>query len=51
MLEPSDKPIGKGLESWEKDGQKKKRKMQEAVEIFALYNRSTKWEGNKEYCW
>ena len=22
--------------------------MQEAVEIFALYNRSTKWEGNKE---
>ena len=21
--------------------------MQEAVEIFALYNRSTKWEGNK----
>ena len=48
LLEPSDKPIGKGLESWEKRWAKEKRKMQEAVEIFALYNRSTKWEGNKE---
>ena len=47
LLEPSDKPIGKGLESWEKRWAKEKRKMQEAVEIFALYNRSTKWEGNK----
>ena len=48
LLEPNDKPIGKGLESWEKRWAKEKRKMQEAVEIFALYNRSTKWEGNKE---
>jgi len=47
LLEPSDKPIGKGLESWEKRWAKEKRKMQEAVEVFALYNRSTKWEGNK----
>jgi len=47
LLEPSDKPIGKGLESWERRWAKEKRKMQEAVEIFALYNRSTKWEGNK----
>jgi len=47
LLEPSDKPIGKGLESWEKRWAKEKRKMQEAVEIFALYNRSTKWQGNK----
>ena len=47
LLEPSDKPIGKGLETWEKRWAKEKRKMQEAVEIFALYNRSTKWEGNK----
>ena len=49
LLEPSDKPIGKGLESWEKRWAKEKRKMQEAVEIFALYNRSTKWEGNKNF--
>ena len=48
LLEPNDKPIGKGLENWEKRWAKEKRKMQEAVEIFALYNRSTKWEGNKE---
>ena len=47
LLEPSDKPIGKGLESWERRWAKEKRKMQEAVEVFALYNRSTKWEGNK----
>ena len=47
LLEPSDKPIGKGLESWEKRWAKEKRKMQEAVEVFALYNRTTKWEGNK----
>jgi len=47
LLEPSDKPIGKGLETWEKRWAKEKRKMQEAVEVFALYNRSTKWEGNK----
>jgi len=48
LLEPNDKPIGKGLDNWEKRWAKEKRKMQEAVEIFALYNRSTKWEGNKE---
>ena len=47
LLEPSDKPIGKGLESWERRWAEEKRKMQEAVEVFALYNRSTKWEGNK----
>jgi len=47
LLEPSDRPLGKGYENWEKRWAKEKRKMQEAVEIFALYNRSTKWEGNK----
>jgi len=47
LLEPNDRPIGKGYEMWEKRWAKEKRKMQEAVEIFALYNRSTKWEGNK----
>ncbi len=47
LLEPNDKPIGKGLENWEKRWAKEKRRMQEAVEIFALYNKSTKWQGNK----
>jgi len=47
LLEPSDKPLGKGYENWEKRWAKEKRKMQEAVEVFALYNRSTKWEGTK----
>jgi len=48
LLEPNDKPIGRGYENWEKRWAKEKRKMQEAVEVFALYNRSTKWEGTKE---
>ena len=48
LLEPNDRPIGKGYENWEKRWAKEKRKMQEAVEVFALYNRSTKWEGTKE---
>ena len=39
--------LEKGYENWEKRWAKEKRKMQEAVEVFALYNRSTKWEGNK----
>ena len=48
LLEPSDKPIGKGLESWERNWRKEQEKLKESAEIFALYNRSTKWEGNKE---
>ena len=48
LLEPNDKPIGKGLESWERNWKKEQEKLKESAEIFALYNRSTKWEGNKE---
>ena len=33
--------MGKKLE-------KEQEKLRESAEIFALYNRSTKWEGNKE---
>ncbi len=47
LLEPNDKPIGKGLERWEKNWPTEQRKYKEAAEVFALYNRSTKWEGNK----
>ena len=47
LLEPNDKPIGKGLEIWEKRWAREKKKMQEAVKIFALYNKSTKWQGTK----
>ena len=48
LLEPSDKPIGKGLEVWEKNWKKEQEKLKESAEIFALYNRTTKWQGNKE---
>ena len=48
LLEPNDKPIGQGLEAWERSWKKEQEKLRESAEIFALYNRSTKWEGNKE---
>ena len=48
LLEPNDKPIGQGLEAWERNWKKESEKLRESAEIFALYNRSTKWEGNKE---
>jgi len=48
LNEPSDKPIGQGLEAWEKNWKKEQEKLKESAEVFALYNRSTKWEGTKE---
>ena len=48
LFEPNDKPVGKGLEVWEKNWKREQKKLKEAAEIFALYNRSTKWQGNKE---
>ena len=48
VIRTCDKPVGKGLESWERNWRKEQEKLKESAEIFALYNRSTKWEGNKE---
>ena len=48
LLEPNDKPVGKGLKNWEKRWEREKKKMQEAVRVFALYNKSTKWQGTKQ---
>ena len=47
LLEPNDKPIGRGLKHWEKVWAKEQQKLRESAEVFALYNRTTKWEGNK----
>ena len=47
LLEPSDKPIGRGLKYWEKIWPKEQQRLRESAEVFALYNRTTKWEGNK----
>ena len=47
LLEPNDKPIGRGLKHWEKVWAKEQQKLKESAEVFALYNRTTKWEGNK----
>ena len=48
LLEPNDKPIGKGLEVFEQRFSKEKQKLREATETFALFNKNTKWQGNKE---
>ena len=48
LNEPSDKPVGQGLEAWERNWKKEQEKLKESAEVFALYNRSTKWEGTKE---
>ena len=48
LHEPNDKPIGKGLEHFEHRFSKEKEKLKEAAEVMALYQRSTKWQGNKE---
>jgi len=47
LLEPNDKPVGRGLKHWEKVWAKEQQKLRESAEVFALYNRTTKWEGNK----
>ena len=47
LLEPNDKPIGKGLEVFEQRFSKEKQKLKEAAETFALFNKHTKWQGNK----
>ena len=48
LLEPNDEPVGAGREVFEQRFSKEKVKLKEAIEIKALFQRSTKWSGNKE---
>ena len=47
LLEPSDKPIGAGLENFEKRFSKEKLKVQDNYELLKLTQQNTKWSGGK----
>jgi len=47
LLEPSDKPIGAGLEKFEKNFSKEKLKVQDNYELLKLTQQNTKWSGGK----
>ena len=47
LLEPSDKPIGAGLEKFEKNFSKEKLKVQDNYELLKLAQQNTKWSGAK----
>ena len=48
LNEPSDKPIGEGLERFERKFEKEKEKLQAAVETLLLVKQNTSWSGQKE---
>ena len=48
LNEPSDKPIGEGLERFERKFEKEKEKLEAAVETLLLVKQSTRWSGQKE---
>ena len=47
LLEPSDKPVGAGLENFEKRFSKEKLKVQDNYELLKLTQQNTKWSGGK----
>ena len=48
LLEPNDEPVGAGREVFEQRFAKEKAKLKESIEILKLFQRHTKWSGNKE---
>ena len=48
LLEPSDRPVGRGLEHFEQRFAKEKRKLQSAAETTSLLQLHTQWQGGKE---
>ena len=48
LLEPSDRPVGKGLEHFEQRFAKEKRKLQSSAETTSLLQLHTQWQGGKE---
>ena len=48
MNEPNDKPIGEGLERFERNFEKEKEKLESAVETLLLVKQNTRWSGQKE---
>lgn len=47
LLEPNDKPIGEGLERFERNFEKEKEKLEAAVETLMLVKQNTSWSGQK----
>ena len=47
LLEPSDKPVGDGLEQFEKRFSKEKSKLEANFELLKLTQQNTKWSGGK----
>ena len=48
LLEPNDKPIGEGLERFERNFEKEKEKLEAAVETLMLVKQNTSWSGQKD---
>ena len=48
LNEPNDKPIGEGLERFERKFEKEKERLQAAVETLLLVKQNTSWSGQKE---
>jgi hypothetical protein len=47
LLEPSDKPVGEGLERFEKRFSKEKEKLESNFELLKLTQQNTPWSGGK----
>jgi len=47
LNEPNDKPIGEGLERFERKFEQEKEKLQAAVETLLLVKQNTRWSGEK----
>ena len=47
-LKPNDKPIGEGLERFERKFEQEKEKLQAAVETLLLVKQNTRWSGQKD---
>ena len=48
LNEPNDKPIGEGLERFERKFEQEKEKLQAAVETLLLVKQNTRWSGQKD---
>ena len=48
LKEPNDKPIGEGLERFERKFEKEKEKLQTAVETLLIAKQNTSWSGQKD---
>ena len=48
LLEPNDKPVGAGLENFEKKFAKERERLESSYELLLLTQQNTKWSGGKK---